>query len=466
MDYRAQQRFFESYQTKWLVVAAILVVTASIALRSVNWATITFFASYIACAAALSYLPKYLNLHHEPKKRYGWAVRSRWIIAAIVLLLGAALNFRSAKHLVVVAGCGIWVALVNGFVAVTAKNQRMLPYRWMAVVFFAGDFWMVALLGFLGLDPFYLTAFLALAIVFAVALNENLGPWFPMLCMVLGAALVRTAILPSAYGLTSAYFVLCIAFVTAATSWLSIVASAHAKRNEHEVVTELAEFAGMSREKARAELVEAHPRVGQAWKAAKLDENDQAALAKFYSEHSLEYIFALAQFHLSYKHIAFTLDVINLCRGRVLDYGAGKGSLAVELARRGMAVTYLDVPGKSREYAEWKAARENASLEFTSRKEEIAGREFDTVVSLDVLEHLPDLAGELRFLTSLLAPRGRLILTIPEGATETQPMHLSHDLSALRILDEAGLKDIKSGWMKLTGSEILRKSHCVVMEKA
>jgi hypothetical protein len=83
-----------------------------------------------------------------------------------------------------------------------------------------------------------------------------------------------------------------------------------------------------------------------------------------------------------------------------------------------------------------------------------------------VLEHLPDLAGELRFLTALLAPSGRLILTIPEGATESQPMHLSHDLSALKILDEAGLKNIKTAWMKLAGSEILRKSHCVVMEKS
>jgi 2-polyprenyl-3-methyl-5-hydroxy-6-metoxy-1,4-benzoquinol methylase len=465
MDYRAQQRFLESYLTKWLIASAILVVTASIALRSVNWATSTFFASYLTIAAALSYLPKYLNLHHEPKKRYGWAVRSRWIIAAMVLSLGAALNLRSAKHLVAVAGCAIWIALVNGFVAVAAKHERMLPYRWMPVVYFASDFWVIGLLGYLGLDPFYLSGFIALAIVFAVVLNENLGPWFAMLCMVLGAALVRTAILPTAYGFSSAYLVLCIALVTAATSWLSNVAVGQAQRNEEDVIAELAGFTSMSPAKARSELVEAHPRVGQAWKAAKLDENDKEALAKFYSEHSLEYLFALAQFHLSYKHIAFTLDVIKLCRGRVLDYGAGKGSLAIELAKRGMAVTYLDVPGRSRDYAEWQATRENTKLEFTASKEEIAGRQYDTIVSLDVLEHLPDLAGELRFLIALLAPQGRLVLTIPEGATETQPMHLSHDLSALRILDEAGLKDIKSGLMKLAGSEILRKSHCVVMQK-
>jgi 2-polyprenyl-3-methyl-5-hydroxy-6-metoxy-1,4-benzoquinol methylase len=466
MDYGAQERFLDGFLTKWLVAAAAVVILGSLALRVPGAATATFFICYLVSAIALSYLPKYLHLHHEPNKRYRWAVRSRWIMAGVVLMVASAVNFARPTHLLVGAACAIWIALVNGFLAVACKRERLLANRWMPLIYFVADFWMIVVLAYLGLNAFLIAGFLAAGIVFALALNQDLGVWFPMLCMVLGAGLVRTAILPSAFGFQSAYLVLCVAIVTAATSWLTIIAVERARRNDEATVAELAEFTKLDHSTISRELVEAHPRLGQAWKDARLDPNDKVALAAWYSEHSLDYLFALAQFHLSYKHIAFTLDVVKLCHGRVLDYGAGKGALAIELARRGMAVTYLDVPGRSREYAEWNARRQGIVLEFTSSKTEIVNRTFDTVLSLDVLEHMPDLAGELRFLTSLLAPGGRLILTIPEGATESQPMHLAHDLSALRILNEQGLRNIKTGWLKVTGSEILRKPHCVVMERA
>jgi 2-polyprenyl-3-methyl-5-hydroxy-6-metoxy-1,4-benzoquinol methylase len=108
------------------------------------------------------------------------------------------------------------------------------------------------------------------------------------------------------------------------------------------------------------------------------------------------------------------------------------------------------------------------NLYFTSSKEEIdaQGLQFDTIISLDVLEHLPDLNGELTYLTSRLAPGGRLIMTVPVGATESHPMHLAHDVRSMEFLEERGLRDIKDWKLRLTGSEILRKRDCVIMEKS
>jgi SAM-dependent methyltransferase len=44
---------------------------------------------------------------------------------------------------------------------------------------------------------------------------------------------------------------------------------------------------------------------------------------------------------------------------------------------------------------------------------DLAGRGFDTIVCLNVLEHVEDDLGSLRAMRTLLAPRGRLVLLVP-----------------------------------------------------
>jgi 2-polyprenyl-3-methyl-5-hydroxy-6-metoxy-1,4-benzoquinol methylase len=69
---------------------------------------------------------------------------------------------------------------------------------------------------------------------------------------------------------------------------------------------------------------------------------------------------------------------------------------------------------------------------------------FDTVYSLDVLEHLPDLPGELDFLSSLLNPGGLLVFDVPAGATRSHPMHLNHNLDIRAHLAAKGLEESRS----------------------
>jgi 2-polyprenyl-3-methyl-5-hydroxy-6-metoxy-1,4-benzoquinol methylase len=247
-----------------------------------------------------------------------------------------------------------------------------------------------------------------------------------------------------------------------------MMAIAQARKNYDATVADLSAFTGMDRFETESRLLHSRDLLADAWKKADLDENDKEGLAQWYADNSLSYLFDIARFHLSYKHIAFSLDVIKLSRGRCLDYGAGKGELALALARNGMLVTYFDVPGKTRAYAEWNAARQDLNLLFTSNKDELRGEalKFDTVISLDVLEHMPDLAGELNYLNALLAPKGRLILTVPVGATQSHPMHLTHDVRTIEFLNQHGFRNLKDWKLRLTGSEILRKRDCVVMQKS
>jgi 2-polyprenyl-3-methyl-5-hydroxy-6-metoxy-1,4-benzoquinol methylase len=467
MNYSDQQKFFASYQTRWLVASSVILVLGSLSLREPTFATTAFLCLLGVSTLTLSYLPKYLHLHHEPDKRYRWAVRSRWILAVAAILLPATLQFTRLPVVLVAAGAAFWLTLVNGFVMSAFRNERVLAFRWLPLAYWIGDFWLIVALAYLGMDPFLLAGLIAVSLVFALTINVDLGPWFPLAGMSLAAALLRTAILPQAYGFNSAFLILEIALVAGTASWLTGFSVMQARRNFETTIADLSAFTGMDRAATEARLLRSRQMLVDAWKDAQLDENDKDALAQWYADNSLSYLFDIARFHLTYKHIVFSLDVLHLSRARCLDYGAGKGELALEMARRGMLVTYFDVPGRSREYAEWSAARQDLNLYFTSSKDEIdaQGLQFDTIVSLDVLEHMPDLSGELSFLSGRLAPGGRLIMTVPSGATESHPMHLAHDVRPVEFLAIRGLRDIKDWRLTLTGSEVLRKPDCVIMEK-
>src|SRR5262249_26506617 len=146
------------------------------------------------------------------------------------------------------------------------------------------------------------------------------------------------------------------------------------------------------------------------WNAAALPEDDPARLAEWYRENSELYLFAISGYNLEYKRIRSNLKVLEFARGSCLDYGAGNGEIVLELARRGQPATYYDVDGVTMKFAKQRAADQRLSVQFFCSKPELsaaaAKRAFDTVFSFDVLEHLPDLPGELNFLASLLTPGG------------------------------------------------------------
>ncbi len=85
---------------------------------------------------------------------------------------------------------------------------------------------------------------------------------------------------------------------------------------------------------------------------------------------------------------------------------------------------------------------------FARTKNDLASaaqeRGFDTVFSFDVLEHLPDLPGELGFLSSLLAPGGRMMFDVPAGSTKAHPMHLNHNLDVRVFLLARGMQEERS----------------------
>ncbi len=104
-------------------------------------------------------------------------------------------------------------------------------------------------------------------------------------------------------------------------------------------------------------------------------------------------------------------------------------------------------------FARHRAQRQNLSVEFTTTKDEVseaaARHGFDTVFAFDVLEHLPDLPGELDFLSSLLRRGGVMVFDVPAGSTKAHPMHLNHQLNVFEYMGRKGLLDKRPAYLRI-----------------
>jgi SAM-dependent methyltransferase len=95
---------------------------------------------------------------------------------------------------------------------------------------------------------------------------------------------------------------------------------------------------------------------------------------------------------------------------RLLDAGCGSGRNMVELGRHG-TVTGIELSSASVQAARERQAGE--VIEGSVLDMPFAEGSFELAVSLDVIEHLEDDVGALRELRRVVAPGGRLLVTVP-----------------------------------------------------
>jgi 2-polyprenyl-3-methyl-5-hydroxy-6-metoxy-1,4-benzoquinol methylase len=319
--------------------------------------------------------------------------------------------------------------------------------RWTAAFLWVCDFAIVAILILLGdLDPFMGSVFLAAAIHLAIAASDD-HPYLWATITVVGSWMVLWASWNLRGGSPRAYIAYAgFALISGrATAWLVARARQQNAKNMAAAVRELVDFSGYSEDRVRELWATSNHQLAANWQKAAIAPDDREKLAAWYRDNSELYLFAISGYNLEYKRIRSNMNVLAMARGACLDYGAGNGEIILELARRGHPATYYDVDGVTMRFARRRAELQKLAIEFFHDKQSLASsaqrRGFDTVFSFDVLEHLPDLPGELDFLSSLLAPGGVFVFDVPAGSTKAHPMHLNHNLDVFAHMQAKGFTD-------------------------
>ena len=169
---------------------------------------------------------------------------------------------------------------------------------------------------------------------------------------------------------------------------------------------------------------------------------------------------------LAHRYNAWQVDRLAPFLGRrVCEIGAGIGNISRRLAEREPELLVLT--DQRPEYLDRLrsgfASRPRVMIEPLSLPDPDATRRFrewalDTVVALNVLEHIPNDRGALESMAGLLAPGGRVVLLVPAmpalyGSLDRELGHARrYDRAGLgRLLSQAGLKVEHLSYFNLVG---------------
>jgi len=130
----------------------------------------------------------------------------------------------------------------------------------------------------------------------------------------------------------------------------------------------------------------------------------------------LQYLRAAIDLHWDGDSASFT----PLAGKTALDMGCGAGLLAEPLARLGARVTGVDAAPENIGAARAHAAAGGLDIEYLAGGiEHLAGRRFDLVTSMEVVEHVTDPAAFIAGLAAALADGGLMVLSTPNRTAKS-----------------------------------------------
>jgi 2-polyprenyl-3-methyl-5-hydroxy-6-metoxy-1,4-benzoquinol methylase len=450
MEYTEQRKFLRSSRVCGMGLILVLFGTVLTCIKTGKTSSFALLALYAALASALAvfiyYTPDYLHLTVDPRKRCRWAVKIRWRIIAAALIISGLLA-SNARERAWLPMATVWLLDLNFF-------GRKVPKRFVPLYFWLGEIALLAaLLLIVRIDLLLATLTLAAAAHLAIAVADRPDLYWVSLVSGVSVLLTLLEAWRQGVGLVFALALSSVVLVASlATAYLVHRAEECNAENVKASIHELNAFTGYPAERILHLWATSNQELAKNWQQAQLADNDQEGLKEWYRLNSELYLFALSGYNLEYKRIRSNLNMLKYANGSCLDYGAGNGEILLEAAKTGRAC-YYDVEGETMRFARERARQRKLAIQFVSSKAALAAAAqlhgFDTIFSLDVLEHLPDLPGELDFLASLLNPGGLLVFDVPAGATKSHPMHLNHDLDVVAFMRARGFKDERSLWQKL-----------------
>jgi 2-polyprenyl-3-methyl-5-hydroxy-6-metoxy-1,4-benzoquinol methylase len=134
------------------------------------------------------------------------------------------------------------------------------------------------------------------------------------------------------------------------------------------------------------------------------------------------------------------LRAIRAYRGkRLLEFGGGTGGFCECMCREGFDVTYLDIPGSVKDFAEWRFKKYGLPIKVITSSPDVVKLEedYDVVFTDAVFEHLIDPEQALRELLAHIRPGGLFVFLVDlSGPTVDDPQHRYVDIERLHGLIE------------------------------
>lgn len=145
-------------------------------------------------------------------------------------------------------------------------------------------------------------------------------------------------------------------------------------------------------------------------------------------------------------------------KGKTLEYGGGLGTMSAMLCRDGQAgpVHYYDINRKMVDFVRFRIQKHGMPIHVIEPGEgpdyHLAIEEdYDTIVAIDIIEHIPNWKEATDHLLSRLRPGGVLIQHTNFGRSETHPMHFDSDVSMSDFLKSRGMRQVLNRYREYDG---------------
>lgn len=215
----------------------------------------------------------------------------------------------------------------------------------------------------------------------------------------------------------------------------------------NDIISDLVAYTGFQKEKLLPYLLR-YPRLHFESEFNWVDPKDELELTWFYRSNT-GYFFAN-----SIHPYVSKLDIIK--QGKILDYGAGIGCNTIGMAKRGFEVDFLEINLLQADFIKFRAERHKLKnvkeiRPYSEGKFDpvlCIVEQYDAIIAMDVLEHIPDYHVVVEHFIKRLKPGGLIIENSPfDPFADDIALHLRLSLP----LEEAmvGMERIDEGiWKK------------------
>lgn len=208
-------------------------------------------------------------------------------------------------------------------------------------------------------------------------------------------------------------------------------------------IKELARFLNISENEAKQRVKNYHPNImGEQF----LNKPHATAddVKNFYKETDL-YLYELIPWNHTSVFRERTEPLMHYRGKRILEIGAGTGSLCIALALAGNEVTYFDINETLTAFARQRFEDRLLPIKIVTNLTKC--RSYDIVVAIDTLEHIhpDDLPGLLKNIHGCLKDGGFLYERSNWYQQDLFPMHYDHGSIIDRLAEDAGLVKRENG---------------------